>query len=88
MSDNKNDYADVLELSEFYILSQKYEEAIKILKKAQKLNNRDPKLYYNFGIAYEALNDRDKAINMFRQVLSLDAKFKAAQEHLDKLIKG
>lgn len=88
MSDNKNDYADLLELSEFYILSQKYEEAIKILKRAQKLNNRDAKLYYNFGIAYEALNDRDKAINSFRQALSLDANLKAAQEHLDKLIKG
>ncbi len=83
-----DDYKDLLELSEFYILSQKYEEAIKTLKKAQKLNNREPKLYYNFGIAYEALNDRDKAINSFRQALSLDPKFKAAQEHLDKLIKG
>ncbi|MEO0184527.1 MAG: tetratricopeptide repeat protein, partial [candidate division WOR-3 bacterium] len=60
-----DDYKDLLELSEFYILSQKYEEAIKALKKAQKLNNREPKLYYNFGIAYEALNDRDKAINSF-----------------------
>lgn len=88
MSDNKNDYADLLELSEFYILSQKYEEAIKILKRAQKLNNRDVKLYYNFGIAYEALNERDKAINSFRQALSLDANLKSAQEHLDKLIKG
>ncbi|MEO0205089.1 MAG: tetratricopeptide repeat protein [candidate division WOR-3 bacterium] len=83
-----DDYKDLLELSEFYILSQKYEEAIKALKKAQKLNNREAKLYYNFGIAYEALNDRDKAINSFRQALSLDSKFKAAQEHLDKLIKG
>jgi Ca-activated chloride channel family protein len=83
-----DDYKDLLELSEFYILSQKYEEAIKVLKKAQKLNNREAKLYYNFGIAYEALNDRDKAINSFRQALSLDPKLKAAQEHLDKLIKG
>lgn len=84
----KADYHELLELAEFYILSQKYEEAIKALKKAQKINNRDPKLYYNFGITYEALNDWDKAINMFRQALSLDAEFKAAQEHLDKLIKG
>lgn len=89
MIDNKNsDYADLLELSEFYILSQKYEEAIKILKKAQKLNNRDPKLYYNLGIAHEALNEREKAINSFRQALSLDSSFKLAQEHLDRLVKG
>ncbi|MEO0096035.1 MAG: tetratricopeptide repeat protein [candidate division WOR-3 bacterium] len=83
-----SDFQDLLELSEFYILSQKYEEAVKILKKAQKLNNREPKLYYNFGIAYEALNDRDKAIKSFRQALSLQPEFKSAQEHLDKLIKG
>ncbi|MGQ9464307.1 MAG: tetratricopeptide repeat protein [bacterium] len=89
MIDNKNnDYADLLELSEFYILSQKYEEAIKILKRAQKLNNRDPKLYYNLGIAHEALNDRETAINSFRQALSLDPSFKMAQEHLDRLVKG
>jgi len=83
-----SDFQDLLELSEFYILSQKYEEAIKILKKAQKINNREPKLYYNFGIAYEALNERDKAINCFRQALSLDPNFQSAQEHLNKLIKG
>ncbi|MEO0129273.1 MAG: tetratricopeptide repeat protein [candidate division WOR-3 bacterium] len=82
------DYTDLLELAEFYIISQKYEEAIKILKKAQKINKLDPKLYYNFGIAYEALNEKDKAINAFRQSLSLDANFKSAQEHLDRLVKG
>lgn len=82
-----SNYTDLLELSEFYILSQKYNEALKILKKAQKLNNRDPELYYNFGIAYEALNERDKAINSFRQALSLDPNLKLAQEHLDRLIK-
>lgn len=81
------DYDDLLELSGFYILSQKYEEAIKVLKKAQKINNRDPRLYYNFGITYEALNEKDKAINSFRQALSLDSNFKSAQEHLDRLIK-
>ncbi|MCX7994653.1 MAG: tetratricopeptide repeat protein [candidate division WOR-3 bacterium] len=83
-----DDFQDLLEISEFYILSQKYEEAIKTLKKAQKINNREPKLYYNLGIAYEALNDRDKAINAFRQALSLDPNFQSAREHLDRLIKG
>uniref|UniRef100_A0A7C4XAM9 Tetratricopeptide repeat protein n=1 Tax=candidate division WOR-3 bacterium TaxID=2052148 RepID=A0A7C4XAM9_UNCW3 len=82
-----SDYEDLLELAEFYILSQKYAEAIKALKKAQKINKLDPKLYYNFGITYEALNEKDKAINSFRQALSLDPQFKPAQEHLDKLVK-
>lgn len=79
-------YEDLLELGDFYILSQKYEEAIKTLKKAQKINNKDPKLYYSLGIVYETLHERAKAINSFRQVLSLDPNFKSAQEHLDRLI--
>lgn len=83
-----SDFQNMLELSEFYILSQKYEEAIKILKKAQKINSREPKLYYNLGIAYEALNDRDNAINSFRQALSLNPNIQSAQEHLERLIKG
>ncbi len=83
-----DDYKDILELAEFYIISQKYDEAINLLKKAKKINDRDPKLYYNLGIAHEALNEREKAINFYRQALSLDPKFELAQEHLDRLIKG
>ncbi|MEO0164820.1 MAG: tetratricopeptide repeat protein [candidate division WOR-3 bacterium] len=83
-----DDYSDLIEIAEFYILSQKYEEAIKILQKAKKINDRDPRLYYNLGIAQEALNNRDEAIKFFRQALSLDPNFTSAQEHLDKLIKG
>jgi len=79
-------YEDLLELGEFYIISQKFEEAIKVLKKAQKINDRNAKLYYDFGIAYEALNERDKAISSFRVALSLDPNFKSVQEHLEKLI--
>ncbi len=80
------DYNDLLELAEFYILSQKYDEAIKILKKAEKINNKDPKLYYNLGIVYEALNDRENAIKFLRLALSLDPGLKSAQEHLEKLV--
>jgi len=79
-------FEDLLELSEFYILSQKFEEAVKVLKKAEKINKKDSRLYYNFGIVYEALNEKDKAINFFRAALSLDPDFKAAQEHLKRLI--
>ncbi len=82
----KQDYTDLIELSDFYILSQRYEEAIKILKRAQKINKTDPRLYYNLGIIYEALNEHDDARNAFRLVLKLDPANKSAQEHLDRLI--
>ncbi len=81
-----NDFDHLIELSDLYILSQKFDEAIKSLKKAEKLNKMDPKLYYNRGIAYEALNEKDKARDSFRLALKLNPDFKSAQEHLDRLI--
>ena len=77
---------DLIELSDFYILSQQYDEAIKVLKRAEKLSKVDPRLYYNMGIAYEALNEKYEAREAFRIALKLDPEFKSAQEHLDRLI--
>lgn len=79
-------YRDLVELSDFYILSQQYDEAIKILGRAEKLCKVDPKLYYNLGIAYEALNEVTDARDSFRLALKLNPEFKSAQEHLDRLI--
>jgi Flp pilus assembly protein TadD len=81
-----DDFSNLMELSDFYIVSQQFEEALKILRKAEKINKMDPKLYYNFGIAYEALNERDKAREAFRLALKVKPDFRSAQEHLDKLI--
>lgn len=81
-----DDFDDLIELSDFYIVSQKFEEAIKVLKKAENIKKIAPKLYYNLGIAYEALNENDKARDSFRLVLKIDPGFKSAREHLDKLI--
>lgn len=79
-------YNDLIELSEFYILSQQYDVAIKALKKARRHYKMDSRLYYNLGIAYEALNEADKARDAFRLALKLNPEFKSAQEHLDRLI--
>ncbi|UCD20027.1 MAG: tetratricopeptide repeat protein [candidate division WOR-3 bacterium] len=80
------EYRDLIELGDFYILSQRYDEAIKILKKAEKMKKTDPRLYYNLGIAYEAMNEAGEARDAFRLVLKLDPTNKSAQEHLDRLI--
>jgi Flp pilus assembly protein TadD len=81
-----DDYDDLIELGGFYILSQRYDEAIKVLRKAEKIQKTDPRLYYNLGIAYEALNETSDARDAFRLVLKLAPDNKSAQEHLDKLI--
>jgi len=82
------EFDDLLELSDFYILSRKYEEALKVLKKAEKLEKMKSKLYFNMGMVYEALGDHDNARESFRLVLKLDPDNIAAQEHLDHLIEG
>ena len=79
-------FTDLLELSDFYILSQKFDEALKVLKKAEKISKMDPKLYYNMGIAHEALNEDDQARNAFRLALELKPDYVSAQQHLDRLI--
>lgn len=83
MSDN---YQDLIELSDFYILSQRYDEAIKVLKRAEKIRKTDWRLYYNLGIAYEGLHEVGDARAAFRLVLKLEPGHKSAQEHLDSLI--
>jgi Flp pilus assembly protein TadD len=80
------EHQDLIELSDFYILSQRYEAAIKILRRAEKISKANPRLYYNLGIAYEALNEVSEARESFRLALKLNPDFASAQEHLDKLI--
>ena len=80
------EHQHLVELSDFYILSQRYDEAIKVLKRAEKINRTNPRLYYNLGIAYEALNEVNEARESFRLALKLNPDLTSAQEHLDKLI--
>ena len=80
------EYQHLIELSDFYILCQRYEEAIKVLKRAEKISKVNPRLYYNLGIAYEALNEVSDARDSFRLALKLNPDFASAQEHLDRLI--
>jgi Flp pilus assembly protein TadD len=83
---NDTTFKDLVELSDFYIISQKFEEALKVLNRAEKINKMDPKLYYNMGIAHEALNENDQARTAFRQALTLKPDYISAQQHLDRLI--
>jgi Flp pilus assembly protein TadD len=83
---NDTTFKDLLELSDFYIISQKFDEALKVLKRAEKINKMDPKLYYNMGIVHEALNENDQARTAFRQALALKPDYGSAQQHLDRLI--
>ncbi len=77
---------DLIEVAKFNFLSSRYDEAIKIWKKALKLSPADPQIWYNMGIAYESLNDLNNAKNCFQKVLELQPDNKQAKEHLEEII--
>lgn len=81
-----SDFKDLLEIGQFYILSQKFDEALKTLRKAEKIKNNDAQLYFQMGMAYEGLNDHEQARKAYRAALDIDKEHKEAQEHLDRLI--
>ncbi len=79
---------DLLELGKFYFLNEKYDEAIKILQKAQKFDPFCAEIYYNLGLVYETENSLHEARGMYLKAIEVDPKFTLAQEHLDKLVGG
>lgn len=77
---------DLLELGKFYFLNEKYDEAIKVLQKAQKFNPLCADVYYHLGLVYEAKNNLHEAKGMYLKAVEVDPKFTLAQEHLDRLV--
>ncbi|MBS4015959.1 MAG: tetratricopeptide repeat protein [Candidatus Latescibacteria bacterium] len=75
---------DYIEVGQFYLLNQKYAEAIKQFKKALELKP-DAQVYYQLGLAYEASNETTSAQDMYRKALTLDSKLVEAAEHLKKI---
>jgi tetratricopeptide (TPR) repeat protein len=51
--------------------SQRHEEAARELERAVELEPAALNAWGNLGIAYEALNDREKAIQCYQRVLAL-----------------
>jgi tetratricopeptide (TPR) repeat protein len=75
-----------LEKAQFYILNQKYSEALKMLKDVVEAEEANPHAYYLYGLALEGSNNREEAKKFFRRVLELDPDHTEAREHLDRLI--
>ncbi len=75
---------DYSELGQFYLLNQKYSEAIKQFKLALKLKP-DAQTYFNLGLAYEASCQIPEAKEMYRKAIELDPNHKEANVHLSQL---
>ncbi len=85
MEYNEFEIKDMLEEAKFYIVSQKYEEAEKILKQILEKEPENIEALYNLGILYEIINDRDRAREFFKKVVDKQPSNKDAEEHLNKL---
>lgn len=87
MNNNNKELAqDLLELGKFYFLNERYDEAIKVLQKAQKFDPFCADIYYHLGLVYETKNNLHEARSMYLKAIEVDSKFTLAQEHLDKLV--
>jgi tetratricopeptide (TPR) repeat protein len=54
----------------------KYEDALKSLDKAIKINPKNANAWYNASENYVAINQKDKAIEMLKKAVELDNTFK------------
>lgn len=76
---------ELLEEAKFYIISQKYEEAEKLLNQILEKEPDNIDALYNLGILYEIINDRDRAREYFKKVIDKQPSNKDAEDHLNKL---
>lgn len=77
---------EILEMSAFYMVSQKYDKAVEVLKEALSKYPDDAELNYNLGLGYEALNRTEEAIDMYQKALAINPEHKNARKHLDRLM--
>ena len=63
----------------------KYEEAIKVLKRAVTIQNNFDEGYYWLGKCYEKLNKKDEAIESYQNALLYDKNYTEAREALERL---
>jgi tetratricopeptide (TPR) repeat protein len=77
---------DLIEVAKFNFLSSRYEEAVKIWERALKLSPNDSQIYYNMGIAYESLNQLDKAKECFKKTVEIEPENQQAKQHLEKIV--
>lgn len=64
----------------------KYEEAIKNFNLAIEAEPRDPRAVFARGLCYERLKNTNKAIEDYRQVLTLDPEYESARVAIDRIL--
>lgn len=77
---------ELFETGKFYLINNRYDEALKIFEQLLKENKNDPEVLYHVALAKEAKNELEEAKDIFLKVLEIQPKHKLAKKHLDKLL--
>lgn len=82
----KNEMDEVFETAKFYLINNRYDEALNILEQLLKQKGEDPEIYYHIGLIKESKNELDEAKKMFLEALKKNPNHKLAKKHLNKLL--
>jgi tetratricopeptide (TPR) repeat protein len=77
-----NQAQTTMQLAEALMAEAKYRQALQRLNEVKALDDRDPKLYYNYGLVYLALEQPELAAEHFKQALRKDPNYSAAKNNL------
>lgn len=69
-------------LGEAFLVEKKYAPAYREFLKAEKLNPKDPILYYDFGLFYYERKELDKAVEAYKKAIKLKPDFASAINNL------
>ncbi|MFB0565634.1 MAG: tetratricopeptide repeat protein [Candidatus Aminicenantaceae bacterium] len=69
-------FNDYYQYSIYKINSGEYEEALKLLKKAQELNPQEGKIFYLLADVYCLMGDTDNCLEHLRKAIQIDKNFK------------
>jgi Flp pilus assembly protein TadD len=74
-------------LSVLYARVQRFDDALRLLSKATRINPDEPLSWLNLGVSLEAKGDRKGAEAAYRQALVLQPDFARAREYLSRVTK-
>ena len=74
-----------LNMSNYLIRNQRYEEAIKHLNQLIEMKKTTKEVFNSLGVAYKGLGNDSKARDMFNEDLKIDSEFDLAKGNLESL---
>ncbi|MCX7956497.1 MAG: tetratricopeptide repeat protein [Endomicrobia bacterium] len=80
------DRDEMFETGKFYLINNRYDEALKIFEELLKEDQNNPDVLYHIGLIKEAKNELKEAKEMFLRTIQKQPKHKLAKKHLDKLL--